>query len=196
MRNSHPILAILLRARHTVIDMQLLGDTEHEIRHAHAVIEGDEIRGEAEFEELEIGTQTLVRITLTLEGNPGKLTPGLHAVHIHEKASCEGGFKCAGGHFDPGPAGDTDPDVNHPYHAGDLPNIVINEEGHGVLQCVSTRITLSSGPLSILEGEGTSLMVHGNPDPYKGGEHGSGISGGPRIACGIIKEAPVPNLIV
>lgn len=171
--------------------MQLLGDNEHEIKHAHANVTGSEISGEAELEELHIGTQTLVRITLTLTGNPQKLTPGLHAVHIHEKADCSGDFKCAGGHFDPGPSGNSDPDVNHPYHMGDLPNIMIGEDGKGVLQCVSTRITLSDGPLCILSGEGTSLMIHANPDPYIGGEHGSGISGGPRIACGIIQEAPL-----
>lgn len=170
--------------------MQLLGNSEKEIKHAHASMDGDDIHGEAEFEELEIGTQTLVRVTVTLEGDPKKLTPGLHAVHIHEKADCAGDFKCAGGHFDPGPSGNSDPDINHPYHMGDLPNILIDAEGKGVLQCVSTRITLSPGPLSILDDDGTSLMVHGNPDPYKGGEHGSGISGGPRIACGIIREAP------
>jgi len=171
--------------------MQLLGDSEHEVKHARASVTGDAIQGEAEFEELQIGTQTLVRLTLTLSGNPQKLVPGLHAVHIHEKADCSGDFACAGGHFDPGPSGNSDPDANHPFHMGDLPNILIDDEGNGVLQCVSTRITLSSGPLSILDGEGTSLMVHANQDPYRGGEHGSGISGGRRIACGIIREVPL-----
>jgi len=37
--------------------------------------------------------------------------------------------------------------------------------------------------------EGTSLMVHGNPDPYTAGESGSGHSGGPRLACGKIEAA-------
>jgi len=168
--------------------MAVILDGEEKITaRAHADLEGDTISGTADFEELQIGTQTLVRITVELSGDPEKLVPGLHAVHIHEKASCEGGFKCAGGHFDPGPAGNTDPDANHPYHAGDLPNIEIGEDGKGKLQCVTTRVTLSPGPLSILEGEGTSLMIHGNPDPYRGGPTGSGISGGPRVACGVVK---------
>lgn len=164
----------------------LEGDEKVVIR-AHADIEGDTISGVADFEELQIGTQILVRITVVLSGDPAKLVPGLHAVHIHEKGTCEGGFKCAGGHFDPGPAGNTDPDVNHPFHAGDLPNIEIDGNGKGRLQCVTTRVTLSDGPLSIFSGEGTSLMIHGNPDPYRTGAHGSGISGGPRVACGVIK---------
>lgn len=156
---------------------------------AHATLSGKGIEGEAMFEELTFGTQTFVKIIVKLSGDPLGLTPGLHAVHIHEKGTCEGEFKCAGGHFDPGPAGNTDPDENHPFHAGDLPNIEINENGQGVLEAVTTRITLSDGPLSILTAEeGTALMIHGNPDPYIGGPHGSGISGGPRIACGVIKK--------
>lgn len=155
---------------------------------AHATITGDTITGEAHFTEYTFGTQKLVKITLTLKGDPSKLTPGLHAVHIHEKGTCEGGFKCAGGHFDPGPASNTDPDENHPFHAGDLPNIEIKADGSGNLEAISTRITLSEGALCILGGEGTALMIHANPDPYTGGPHGSGISGGPRIGCGIIEK--------
>lgn len=147
------------------------------------------ISGRAEFTELQFGHGTVVKIVLELSGPVEHLRPGLHAVHIHEKADCSGEFKCAGGHFDPGPAGNADPDVNHPFHAGDLPNIEIGPDGRGRLEAITTRVTLSDGPLSILSAkEGTALMVHGNPDPYKGGDHGSGISGGPRIACGVIKK--------
>lgn len=157
---------------------------------ATAKMEGEGISGTAKFEEIQAGTQTLVKVTLQLKGDPAKLVPGKHAVHIHEKADCSGGFKCAGGHFDPGPAGNSDPDVNHPFHAGDLPNIVINGSGEGKLEAITTRVTLSPGPLSILDTpEGTALMVHGNEDPYIGGESGSGVSGGPRVVCGIIQKA-------
>lgn len=169
--------------------MQLYSFEGKEIKKASAEMSGDRISGKAEFIEYQFGDQTIVKITLELQGDPTKIVPGKHAVHIHEKADCSGGFKCAGGHFDPGPAGNSDPDVNHPYHAGDLPNIIIDESGKGILEALTTRVTLSEGPVSILDGEGTSLMVHGNPDPYKGGEHGSGVSGGPRIVCGIIKAA-------
>lgn len=161
-----------------------------EVARAKADLDGEGISGTAEFVEFKLGTGHQVYIRVALEGDPAKLTPGKHAVHIHEKGTCEGGFKCSGGHFDPGPASNTDPDINHPFHAGDLPNIVISEEGKGVMECLTNRVTLKSGPLCILEPdapEGTALMIHGNADPYVGGDHGSGISGGPRIACGIIQ---------
>lgn len=173
--------------------MQLFSFDGKETLRAHADMGGDSISGKAEFIEYEFGTQKIVKITLTIQGDPEKLKPGKHAVHIHEKGACDcEGFKCAGGHFDPGPGGNTDPDVNHPYHAGDLPNIVVDENGKGTLEAITTRVTLSDGPVSILgkesAPEGTSLMVHGKEDPYKGGESGSGVSGGPRLACGTIQK--------
>lgn len=169
--------------------MELFSKEPKEIKKAHAQMNGKGISGEAHFIEYEVGTQRLVKVTLELSGDPEVLKPGLHAVHIHETACCDDdGFKCAGGHFDPGPAGNADPDVNHPYHAGDLPNLEVGPDGKGKLEAITTRVTLSEGPLSILSEKGTALMVHANPDPYKGGEHGSGISGGPRLACGVIKE--------
>jgi len=153
---------------------------------AKATMKGKDITGHASFTEYDFGHQKIVKVELEISG----LKPGLHAVHIHEKPCHEDeGFKSAGGHFDPGPAGNTDPDVNHPFHSGDLPNIEIGEDGTGKLEAITTRVTLSEGPLSILSGEGTSLMVHENHDPYKGGDHGSGVSGGPRMSCGTIEAA-------
>lgn len=150
------------------------------------------VSGEADFTEYEIDGAKYVHIRLELQGNPEVLKKGIHAVHIHEKAACDcEDFKCAGGHFDPGPYGNTDPDANHGYHAGDLPSINIDEDGNGVLEAISTRITLSDGPVSLLSNksapEGTSIMVHANNDPYTPGESGSGHSGGPRLACGTIE---------
>ena len=171
--------------------MELLSTEGKETMRAKAEITGRDgtITGHADFIEYLFDTQTIVKIILELSGDTELLKPGLHAVHIHEKADCSGEFKCAGGHFDPGPSGNVDPDVNHPHHAGDLPNIRVDDSGKGRLEAITTRVTLSEGPLSILGGVGTSLMIHGNPDPYKGGEHGSGVSGGPRVACGVIVVA-------
>lgn len=161
---------------------------------ATATIAGPSVQGAATLTEYAIGTGTYVHLRVELEGDPSVLTPGRHAVHFHEKAACDcDGFKCAGGHFDPGPCGNTDPDANHGYHAGDLPQIIIDEDGKGVLEAITTRITLSDGPVSLLgkesAPEGTSIMIHGNPDPHTPGESGSGHSGGPRLACGTIESA-------
>ena len=171
----------------------LQADGAQVVARATAKIAGPSVEGEAQFTEYDVAGAKYVHFRLEISGDPSVLKPGKHAVHIHEKAACDcEGFKCAGGHFDPGPNGNTDPDANHGYHAGDLPSIAINEKGHGVLEALTTRLTLSPGPVSILDAatspEGTSVMVHANPDPHTPGESGSGHSGGPRLACGTIQK--------
>lgn len=169
------------------IDLQ--AEDKKVTKKANVVVEGPNVQGKAEFTEYDVEGWKYVHIRLELKGDPKTLMAGKHAVHIHEKGDCEcDGFKCAGGHFDPGPSGNSDPDANHGYHAGDLPSITIDEKGTGVLEAITSRVTLSDGPVSILQpAEGTSLMVHANPDPYTPGESGSGHSGGPRLACGKIE---------
>ena len=162
---------------------------EKEIMRAHADLIGSDAGGTAQFLEVEKGTQRIVKVELSVKADPKVLPEGMHGVHIHEKGICElPDFKSAGGHFDPGPAGNTDPDVNHPYHLGDLPNILIDSNGTGRLEAISTRFTLSDGPLCIFDEDGASIMVHAHKDPGHGGDHGSGISGGPRVACGVIEK--------
>ncbi len=160
---------------------------------AKAAVNGPGIEARAEFTEYTVDDWNYVHIRLTVTADPAVLPAGKHAVHIHEKGGCDcEGFKCAGGHFDPGPFGNTDPDANHGWHAGDLPSITIDENGTGELETVTTRVTLSDGPVSILQpAEGTSLMIHGNHDPYDSGESGSGHSGGPRMACGRIEKVSI-----
>jgi Cu-Zn family superoxide dismutase len=155
---------------------------------ARADITGERVSGEAEFVEVRRGTQRFVRVTVRLKGDPSALTPGLHGVHVHEKGECQPPFTSAGGHFDPGPASNPDPDVNHPFHMGDIPNIRINRDGSGVLEAVTTRITLSDGPLSIFDGDGSAIIIHGKEDQLISGPSKSGVSGGPRLACGVIKR--------
>lgn len=176
------------------MNLSLQGDNLKVSAKAKSNVAGDGINGTAVFTEYDLEGAKFVHLRLELNGDPAILKPGKHAVHIHEKAACDcEGFKCAGGHFDPGPNGNTDPDANHGYHAGDLPSITMDSDGHGVLETITTRVTLSPGPVSLLDKatspDGTSLMVHANPDPHTPGESGSGHSGGPRLACGTIEES-------
>ena len=111
---------------------------------------------------------------------------GRHAVHIHETGSCD---PCgsAGGHFDPGPHGHSNPDGNHPFHSGDLVNIRVNDSGDGDLRTTTSRITLSPGPLSIFDEDGASLIIHVDPDTYCPGGEEAGCAGGARLACGVFE---------
>jgi Cu-Zn family superoxide dismutase len=163
-----------------------------ETMRAHADVKGPSVTGNLYLVEYDVQGARYVHVRLEVTGDPRVLVAGVHAVHFHEKAACDcEGFTCAGGHFDPGPSGNTDPDANHGYHAGDLPSIKIDENGTGVLEAITTRVTLSDGPVSLLSEssapEGTSIMIHAKADPHTPGESGSGHSGGPRLACGTIK---------
>lgn len=160
---------------------------------AAATLKGNGITGSVEFREVrnvatphadhDTGTR-IVEITATVNG----LTPGAHGFHLHAVGKCEPDFSAAGGHFDPGPASNTDADANHPFHMGDLPNLVAGADGKATLKTSTTRVTLSAGPISLFDADGSAVIVHGNPDQGKTGEPKSGLSGGPRVACGVIEK--------
>src|SRR5688500_5192698 len=154
---------------------------------ATAEIKGDKVTGTATFVERGHAdpTRRAVEITVTVNG----LTPGRHGVHLHAIGKCEPpAFTAAGGHFDPGPAGNTDPDANHPFHMGDLPNLVVGDDGKGTLSGVTTRVTLTDSLTSVFDADGTAIILHGNPDQGITGEPKSGVSGGPRVACGVLAK--------
>jgi superoxide dismutase, Cu-Zn family len=174
----------------TVVEARQAGPT------AKAELKGEGITGTVTLREVpaktegatdanfSIGTKA-VEITVSASG----LKPGAHGLHLHAVGQCEApGFTSAGGHFDPGPSSNPDPDVNHPFHMGDLPNLIADASGKASLKAITTRVTISDGPLSIFDADGTAVIVHGNPDQGKTGEAKSGVSGGPRVACGVITK--------
>ena len=148
---------------------------------AEAIIKGEGISGSVQLTERKEG---VVEYTIQVKG----LKAGKHGVHLHAVGKCEPDFAAAGGHFDPGPAGNMDPDANHPFHMGDIPNLTVNAEGVGAAQGVTTRVTLSDGPLSLFDADGSAIIIHQNPDQGVTGAPKSGVSGGPRLACGVINK--------
>jgi Cu-Zn family superoxide dismutase len=152
------------------------------IQKASAKVAGEKISGTVDFNEYQIANGGLIQIVYNLEGVP----PGTHGVHVHTVGRCEPqAFASAGGHFDPGPAGNTDPDLNHPFHSGDLPNIVANTTGVVNTTSYTTRFNLG-GPLSPFDADGAAIVIHQNPDTYQTGTKGQGVGGGDPIACGVI----------
>jgi superoxide dismutase, Cu-Zn family len=151
---------------------------------------GSEISGKVLFTESPIDKYSPVSL-VSVEAQVQGLTPGLHGFHVHEIGTCDPpAFATAGGHFDPGPFGNSLPvDANHPYHLGDLPQLEANEGGVARLTYETSRFTLRQNAgnlLSIFDANGSAVIVHLNPDLGVNGL--TGASGGPRIACGIVEQ--------
>jgi Cu-Zn family superoxide dismutase len=182
-------IALALAASAAMVGAAAAQHTGHQaadkpVATATAPIKGAGISGTATFSEVKLGTGSAVHVELTVSG----LKPGLHGVHLHAVGKCEPDFTAAGGHFDPGPAGNTDPDANHPFHMGDLPNLSVGDDGKGTLSGVTTRVTLTDSLVTVFDADGTAIIIHGNPDQGITGEPKSGVSGGPRVACGVLTK--------
>jgi superoxide dismutase, Cu-Zn family len=133
-----------------------------------------------------VGTVLLVDTPhgLLLRGTLMGLPPGTHAIHFHEFGKCESPFKSAGGHFNPGKKnhGMLDPGG---LHAGDMPNLVIPKNGKLDFELFAADLTLADGPNTVLDADGTALVIHAKADDYKSQPAGDA---GDRIACGAINK--------
>ena len=148
-----------------------------------------EVVGTAEFVETPEGVEINVEIT-------GNVPPGTHGLHIHEKADLSrSDFESAGDHFNPTDAEHGFDNPNGP-HAGDLENVTVAEDGTASYEYVNDRITLSDGPTSILDDDGSALVLHEMTDNYRTNDDpqtGPGMSGD-RAAAGIVEAAePMPD---
>jgi len=118
---------------------------------------------------------------LAVSGAIDGLKPGKHGFHIHEVGDCSApDATSAGGHFAPNGNPHGAPDSNAgKHHAGDLGNIVADDNGHAAVELTSGDIALS-GDQSIV---GRAVVVHSGADDLT--TQPSGDAGAP-VACGKI----------
>ncbi|WP_084264659.1 superoxide dismutase family protein [Actinomadura macra] len=134
-----------------------------------------------------------------------KISPGFHGFHIHTTGKCDPAavdpstgkvspFFTAGTHLN------LDSTHTHPSHSGDLPNLMIGQDGRGLSEALTDRFTAKQ----LLDADGAAIIVHALPDNHanipdryatadgkKGPDTatlGTGDSGG-RVACGVISES-------
>jgi Cu-Zn family superoxide dismutase len=109
------------------------------------------------------------------------LTPGEHAIHIHEKADCSSADgKSAGGHWNPTMAPHGKWGAAEGYHKGDIGNIIANENGEASLSMATDEWCIGCGDdtKDIL---GKAIIVHQGTDDFT--TQPTGNAGG-RVSCG------------
>jgi superoxide dismutase, Cu-Zn family len=111
------------------------------------------------------------------------LSAGLHGIHIHAIGACAPTFAAAGGHYNPF---GLQHGLDNPNgaHAGDLPNLVVNDQRNGHLDARTDRVTLTGGLATLFDADGSAFIIHANPDDQVT-DVGNGGSGA-RIACAVV----------
>jgi len=130
------------------------------------------------------GTATFVEKNgfVTFEAKISGLKPGVHGIHIHEKADCSSADAAsAGGHWNP-------THVKHgkwtdaEHHKGDIGNFTADENGNGTITLKTDEWCIGCGDANkdIL---GKGLIVHDKPDDFVTQPTGNA---GARVACSAI----------
>lgn len=118
------------------------------------------------------------------------LPAGKHGMHIHSKGTCEHNhdFKTASGHVNT--MGAQHGFMNEGgYEDGDLPNLVVGDNGEAHAEFFVSNISISGIGASLADIDGSSLMIHAKPDDHKTQPIGGS---GDRMACGVIAQAKAP----
>lgn len=118
-----------------------------------------------------------------LDLNVYKLTPGIHAVHLHEKGDCSStDGSSAGGHWNP--TSDNHGKWGHDeFHMGDIGNLVADKDGSARLVFKTDKWCIGcDDPTKNIIGKG--LIIHADKDDFK--TQPTGNAGG-RVGCVEIK---------
>lgn len=131
------------------------------------------------------------------------LDAGVHGFHVHETGTCDpkavdpdtgkpAPFATAGGHHNP-------TDASHGDHDGDLPSLLVTEDGAAAGSFATDRFTIDE----LLDQDGSAVMIHAGRDNFaniperyttngKPGPDADTLAtgdAGARAACGVIERA-------
>ena len=122
-----------------------------------------------------------------VDGQVRGLQPGAHGIHFHAVGRCDGAatlaFASAGAHYNPGNRkhGLDAPDGPH---AGDAPNVIVDSQGRGQVNFTTDRVTLTDGPTTLNDADGSSLVIHALGDDQVTDPSGNS---GARLGCGVVR---------
>jgi Cu-Zn family superoxide dismutase len=122
---------------------------------------------------------------VTLKAQINGLSPGTHAIHVHEKADCSSNDgKSAGGHWNPtfAPHGEWGSETG--FHRGDIGNFTADETGLGMIT-FSTDLWCIGCEDETKNLLGKAIIVHQGEDDLSSQPSGAA---GARVSCaGIIQ---------
>jgi superoxide dismutase, Cu-Zn family len=123
-----------------------------------------------------------------------QVAPGFHGFHVHAVGQCVPPYTSASGHYNPTGAA-------HGDHAGDLPTLLVNQNGTGRLEFDTDRFSIGD----LFDADGSALIVHAGRDNYAniptryhshtedtfGPDSETRATGdaGARAACGVVQRS-------
>ncbi len=123
----------------------------------------------------------VVTMTAIMSG----LSPGSHAIHLHEKADCSAeDATSTGGHWNPTSEQHGKWGAPEGYHKGDIGNFEADEKGNGTITFSTDQWCIGCGDPNkdIL---GKAVIVHEGKDDFV--TQPTGAAGG-RVTCGAVIE--------
>lgn len=133
------------------------------------------LKGFVEFEEKE--DKVIMHVEIS------NASPGLHAIHIHEKGDCSSADgKSAKGHWNPTETKHGEWQHEH-FHRGDIDNLKANKEGEATLEFSTDLWCLGCADekKNII---GKSIIIHQKEDDFHSQPSGAA---GKRIGCAVIR---------
>ena len=155
---------------------------------------GEEVMGKTISFNLESrsGSQATGTVTFTekngmiaMEANLKGLEPGMHAIHIHEKADCSAADgTSSGGHWNPTFEPHGKWGASEGYHRGDIGNFQADDSGQGTISMETDQwcIGCDDEQKNIM---GKAIIVHKGSDDFTSQPSGAA---GARVSCGGIIE--------
>lgn len=138
--------------------------------------------------EAKSGSQALGKAYITekdgkvlFEAKIAGLKPGMHAIHLHEKADCSAeDATSSGGHWNPTFEAHGKWGAAEGYHRGDIGNFEVGEEGVGIVYFETDQWCIGCGDETkdIL---GKAIIVHEGTDDFTSQPSGNA---GARVSCG------------
>lgn len=138
---------------------------------------GSKVTGNAIFEQ----EGDIVTMIVTLDG----LSPGTHAIHLHQTADCSSDDgKSSGGHWNPTSQPHGEWGAVEGFHLGDIGNFETDANGSATITFETDKWCLGCGDENkdIL---GKAIIVHEGSDDYTSQPSGAA---GTRVSCGGVIE--------